>query len=84
MVVHKEENKRKDVFILISTFYHYIKNNRFVVTPENLEELHEKIKILLDDEQLTSEMGEKSRELAQQYDFKIVGEKLINLYKEFL
>ncbi|MFX0140690.1 MAG: glycosyltransferase [Candidatus Hodarchaeota archaeon] len=47
-------------------FPYYIKNNGFIVKPENPVELHEKIKILLEDEKLAIEMGEKSRELAQQ------------------
>ncbi|MFX0142109.1 MAG: glycosyltransferase family 4 protein [Candidatus Hodarchaeota archaeon] len=63
---------------------HFIKNNGFIVKPLDLEDLYQKTKLLLDDEELAKEMGEKGRELAQTYDINVLGEKLVNLYREFL
>ena len=58
--------------------------NGFVVEPLDLEDLFQKTKLILDDEKLANEMGQKGRELTQKYDINVVGENLVNLYKEFL
>ena len=62
----------------------YINGNGYLVEPKNIKSLYEKTKIFLDDERVAKEAGEKSIELALKYDINIIGEQLINLYKEFL
>lgn len=62
----------------------FIKGNGFVVDPGDLDALEEKIKILVNDPLLAEEMGSKGRELVKPYDINILGEQLINLYREFL
>lgn len=62
----------------------FIDKNGYVVEPLDYEDLYQKTKLILDDERLASEMGQQGREMAQQYDINILGEKLVNLYKEFL
>ena len=52
--------------------------------PQNLEDLLEKTSLLLDDPQQAEEMGAKGPELAQQYDIQILGDKLMNIYREFI
>ncbi len=62
----------------------FIKGNGFVVEPMNLEELQNKIKTLLNDPALAEEMGLKGPDLVKQFDIHIIGEKLLNLYREYL
>ncbi len=61
----------------------FIQGNGFIVEPRDLEALHEKIKILLDNPSLREEMGSKGFELIKQYDINILGADLINLYREY-
>ena len=62
----------------------FIQDNGFVVEPMDLEGLRDKIKLLIEDEQLAEEMGFKGLELVKKYDIGILGERLVNFYKEFL
>ncbi len=62
----------------------FINGNGFVVEPQNLEELQEKIQILLDDPSLANEMGAKGPDLVKQYDIQVLGEKLLDIYREYL
>ncbi len=62
----------------------FINKNGFVVKPLDIEDLYQKTKYLLEDGIVVKEMGEKGRELAQKYDINILGEKLLDLYKEFM
>lgn len=50
----------------------------------NLEELQNKIRNLLNDPALAEEMGLKGPDLVKQLDIHIIGEKLLNLYREYL
>ncbi|MHA1379008.1 MAG: glycosyltransferase family 4 protein [Candidatus Helarchaeota archaeon] len=63
---------------------YFVNKNGFIVEPLDVDSLYEKTKILLDDEKLSQQMGEKGREMAVKYDINILGEKLINIYKEYL
>ena len=62
----------------------FINKNGYIVEPINYDELYQKIKLIIDDEKLAEEMGQKGRELAKPYDINILGEKLMDLYREFL
>ena len=62
----------------------FIKGNGFIVDPMNLDQLSEKIKILLNDPALAEEMGSKGPALVKQFDIQVLGEKLLNIYREFL
>ena len=63
---------------------HFIRGNGFVVEPMDLEDLSKKIKILLDNPSLAEEMGAKGPDLVKKYDIQVLGEKLVNFYREFL
>jgi len=62
----------------------FINGNGFVVEPMNLEELKEKIQLLLNDPAMAAEMGAKGPDLVKQYDVQVLGEKLLNIYREFI
>ena len=52
--------------------------------PEDVEDLAEKIITLLKDEKLREEMGKAAREEVKSYDWKIVAEKTVKIYKEVI
>jgi len=62
----------------------FINGNGFVVDPQDLGALQEKIRFLLNDPATAAEMGAKGPELVKQYDIQVLGEKLLNIYREFL
>ncbi len=62
----------------------FINENGFIVEPMDIEGLQEKVKILLEDSTLAEEMGAKGPDLVKQFDIQVVGEKLLNIYREFL
>lgn len=62
----------------------FVDGNGFVVEPQDLEALQDKIQLLLDDPALAADMGAKGPELVKQYDIQVLGEKLLNIYREFL
>ena len=63
---------------------YFVNGNGFVVKPFDIEDLYQKVKIVLEDDKLRNEMGQKGRESAEKYDIKILGEDLINCYKKYL
>lgn len=58
--------------------------NGFLVPPKDSAALAEKIVYLLENDNLRKEMGEKSCEMAKQYDWKIITKKYIEVYEEIL
>jgi len=62
----------------------FVNGNGFVVEPQDLESLQDKIQLLLNDPAMAVEMGAKGPELVKQYDIQVLGEKLLNIYREFL
>jgi glycosyltransferase involved in cell wall biosynthesis len=62
----------------------FINGNGFIIEPMNLEELENKTRLLLNDSHLATEMGLKGPNLVKQFDIRIVGEKLLDLYKEYI
>jgi len=61
-----------------------VENNKtgFVVTPKNVEELREKIQILIDDDELRKEMGRKARKyMEKNFSWKKTANKLDRFYK---
>jgi len=63
---------------------HFVDRNGFVVEPQDLDALQDKISLLLNDPALATEMGAKGPDLVQQYDIQVLGEKLLDIYREFL
>jgi len=61
----------------------FIDGNGFIVESLNLKELENKIRILLNDPLLANQMGAKGPDLAKKFDIQILGEKLMNIYREF-
>jgi len=62
----------------------FVNGNGFVVEPQDIEALQDKIQLLLDDPAMAADMGAKGPELVKQYDIQVLGEKLLNIYREFL
>ena len=62
----------------------FIKGNGFVIEPSDLADLEDKMKLLLNDPSLAKDMGSKGPELVKRFDIQVLGEKLINIYREFL
>lgn len=62
----------------------FINGNGFIVEPMDLDALREKILNLLDDPALADEMGAKGPDLVKQYDVQVLGEKLLDIYREYL
>ncbi|MHA1265246.1 MAG: glycosyltransferase family 4 protein [Candidatus Helarchaeota archaeon] len=62
----------------------FVQGNGFTVEPLNLDILREKIQYLLENPKIASEMGEKGHELAKKFDIELLGEKLLNIYREYL
>ena len=62
----------------------FIDGNGFIVEPMNFEDLREKIHLLLNDPVLAAEMGAKGPALVKQYDISVLGEKLLDIYREYL
>lgn len=59
--------------------------NGFLVPPRSPEKIAEKLKILIDDEDLRKKMGRESRRMAEKdYDIKNVVERHLELYDEVL
>jgi glycosyltransferase involved in cell wall biosynthesis len=56
--------------------------NGFLINPGSKEELIDRVSLLLDNIDLRSEFGKKSRQISLKYDWKNIGEKLIKIYKE--
>ena len=56
--------------------------NSIYVDPINVEEMHEAIERLLEDENLRNEIAAKGLEFVQQFNDEVIGEKLIDLYKK--
>ena len=56
----------------------------FTFKSEDIEDLAEKILILLNDEKLREEMGRAAKEKVKQYDWSKVAERYVEIYKEVL
>ena len=56
----------------------------FTFKSEDIEDLAEKILILLKDEKLREEMGKAAKEKVRQYDWSEVAERYVEIYKEVL
>jgi glycosyltransferase involved in cell wall biosynthesis len=62
----------------------FINGNGFVVEPNDHEDLCQKTQMILDDPALGDEMGTKGQELVKRYDINVLGEKLLNIYREYV
>ena len=58
--------------------------NGYLVPPKNTSALAEKIIALLKDDKLREKMGRSAREISKSYDWSIVAEQYINLYKKII
>ncbi len=58
--------------------------NGFLVPPKNSAAPAKKIICLIKNKNLRKEMKEESREMAKQYDWKIITKKYIEVYEEIL
>lgn len=58
--------------------------NGFLVPAKSPECLSEKIMYLLENDKLRKQMGEKSRQMAKQYDWKLITRKYVEVYKKVL
>jgi glycosyltransferase involved in cell wall biosynthesis len=54
--------------------------NGFLVEPGNVDQMAEKIIVLLKNDAMREKMGRKSREIVQTFDWSEVGKKYVRLY----
>lgn len=62
----------------------FVDGNGFVVEPMDLNALQSRIQTLLENPTMAEEMGAKGPDLVQQFDINVLGEKLLNIYREYL
>ncbi|RLB12058.1 MAG: hypothetical protein DRG39_02890 [Deltaproteobacteria bacterium] len=60
------------------------KNGILINDPTNIEEIANKIKLLLNNRQLRSFLGENARKTAENYSWDIIAEKTLSVYKEVI
>ena len=63
-----------------------IKNNEngFLIEPDSIDEINEKIILLSNDPQLVKQFGKKSSEIIKDFEWSNVGAKYLDLYKSLL
>lgn len=64
----------------------YLINNRngFRITPNKIDELRDKLLILLNDAKLRKSMGQESKRISNKFDWNEIAKKYMNLYEDIL
>jgi len=68
----------------ISVYREILKNNALFVPPKDSKKLAEKIKILLNDNELRNEIVKEAQGFIKKYSWDAVGKRLENEYEKFL